>query len=100
MSQTVVDISINIDSITCKHDWKPCHTPPDSGYRWYRCTKCKAFGRPKKPSSWNSRNNKVTIIVPYRCSISKCNKPAIDRLEGRGPRLCFLWRCEEHAERK
>lgn len=84
----------------CKHKWKPCLTQPDSGYQWYRCENCGCFGRPKRPTSWRYGKLKNDIIIPYRCSIPKCNKVAIERLHGRGPRCSYLWRCKDHADIK
>lgn len=69
----------------CDHDWHRTATPPDGAFQWFRCQVCKVFG---------FRRNKA--VTPYVCQINGCSEPAIDRLFGRGPRACILWRCHDH----
>ncbi len=69
------------------HDFLPCMTPPASGRKWYRCSKCNAFG-------WKKRGKHVT----YKCTVPKCNRNATDRLPGLGGRSPN-WRCDDHGSR-
>jgi hypothetical protein len=92
----ILDMSnVEVDPDYCKHNWEHCLTPPDSGYKWYRCIKCGAFGHLKRP--YHHNRNRKAIKIPYRCSLPKCNGIAIDRKIGRGPRCSYLWRCKDHV---
>ena len=71
----------------CKHEFEPCTTPPDSGFKWYRCDLCAVFAYKRGKN-----------FVPYRCTISKCKGQACTRLPGRGQRMSYIWRCAEHPE--
>lgn len=93
----IIEVEVKVDPQGCKHEWKICFTPPDSGHKWYRCRKCGVFGHPKKPFSWLYRTKYKNFIIPYRCSINKCNGLAIERNHGRGPRCSYLWRCKDHV---
>jgi hypothetical protein len=74
----------------CTHDWESCLAPPDGAFPWYRCKTCKVFG---------FRRTRSNRIRAYKCQINGCEELAVDRLHGRGPRLCYLWRCSEHLKK-
>ena len=78
---------------SCEHLWSPTPTPPDSGYAWFRCQVCTAFGYRRRGHG---------VITAYQCTQMTgkakegCSEIAIYRIPGRGPRGAYMWRCAEH----
>lgn len=80
----------------CVHSWEPIEAPIDSMRRWYRCSKCGAYGRSGGRFvvvSVGARRKQLRIEI-FRCSRRGCTRPAVRRLQGRGPRCSYIWRCE------
>ncbi len=89
------------DPAKCKHLFSPFVLPAEGKGRVWQCQLCHAIGyrlnRFGGPGNGGEALSKSVRLYTCSHNRTKCDRVAVKRMTGRGPRGAYIWACEEHG---